>query len=455
MISLALMAAGLLAASDTADLAVERLAPDAVQTDALAPPVKIWINSSGQFREGEKARVQVESADDGYLLVLNYDTDGRLRVLFPVDPRDDNFVQGGRRYEVRGRGERESFMVGRDGNGLVYAAISADPFRLDDFDNGGNWDYSRLSIGDDARDAEADITDLLQSISTSRGFDYDLLDYRVYNYNSGYTTANSWWYPRPYGYWDDYYCDPWYRTSLFGCRYYPVRGWYLGYGGYGRYYGGWGYGGGYYGYPRYRNNYRYPYVVGRPRGYTIVRRGANGNVGRDRFGGTMSGSLPRGLGTDRGTIYRPRGNSGRSRPDGDRIDGTPGNSPRNMPADGSRSRGRRAQGTGNERPNIEREVGGRGSVDFGGEQRGRRVRGNDEGDRRPASQPEARNEGRGRRSGGDEPRGERSAPRSERPQASPPRSEPKQSPPPSNRSNGGDRGGGGGSHRPRGGRPPA
>ena len=162
--------------------------PDTEQVEpGSAPPVKIWINSSGQFREGDRARVQVETRDDGYLIVFNYDTDGRLRVLFPIDPRDDALVRGGRRYEIQGRADRESFLVGRDGNGLVYAAISADPFRLDEIQAAGNWDYTRLTVGNDSRDAEADITDILQKMSTDRGFDYrglvhGGLDYRGLDY---------------------------------------------------------------------------------------------------------------------------------------------------------------------------------------------------------------------------------------------------------------------------------
>ncbi|MGE3616069.1 MAG: DUF4384 domain-containing protein, partial [Gemmatimonadales bacterium] len=201
--------------------------------DAAPAPIRLWVSNSRQFREGEKARVQVESRDDGYLIVFNYDTDGRLRVIFPIDPSDDNFIRGGRRYEIRGRGDRESFLVGSSGDGLVYAAISADPFRFDELEAGGNWDYTRASIDRESEDPEANITDLLQRMSTDRGFDYDLLAYRVYGDNYRYVARTDYWAPRPYGYWDDYYCDPWYRPSRFGCRYYPAGGWYDGAGSYG------------------------------------------------------------------------------------------------------------------------------------------------------------------------------------------------------------------------------
>src|SRR5690349_25124728 len=73
------------------------------------PPVELWISNDRHFLPGEAVRVNVRSREDGYLLVLHADPDGRLRVLFPLDPHDDNFVRGGKKYEVHGRGNREAF----------------------------------------------------------------------------------------------------------------------------------------------------------------------------------------------------------------------------------------------------------------------------------------------------------------------------------------------------------
>src|SRR2546427_508220 len=50
------------------------------------PPVKVWLNHDNYFQRGDKARVNVRLADDGYLLVLRTDAEGRVRVLFPLDP---------------------------------------------------------------------------------------------------------------------------------------------------------------------------------------------------------------------------------------------------------------------------------------------------------------------------------------------------------------------------------
>ena len=96
------------------------------------PPIQVWISNDRRFLPGDRAKVQVRTQEDGYLVVLHADVDGHLRVLFPIDPTDDNFVRGGHKYEIRGRGGRESFTVdGAYGIGTVYAAVSRDPFHFD------------------------------------------------------------------------------------------------------------------------------------------------------------------------------------------------------------------------------------------------------------------------------------------------------------------------------------
>jgi len=89
-------------------------------------PVTVRLNHD-QFDPGDRARVYVQSAQDGYLVVLHADAAGRIRVLFPLDPTDDDFVRGGRKFEIRGRGDRDAFQVeGTDGSGTVLAAVSPD-----------------------------------------------------------------------------------------------------------------------------------------------------------------------------------------------------------------------------------------------------------------------------------------------------------------------------------------
>ncbi|HEX6534586.1 MAG TPA: DUF4384 domain-containing protein [Gemmatimonadaceae bacterium] len=145
---------------------------------ASDPPVRVSLDHK-RYDRGDRARVTVRARDDGYLLVLHLDPDGRLRVLFPLDPGDDDFVRGGETYEIRGRGDREAFTVeAPSGGGTVYAAWSADPFRFDDFVLGDHWDYRVLGDSALPSDPEVGLTNLVQRMSAGH-FEYDLTSYDV------------------------------------------------------------------------------------------------------------------------------------------------------------------------------------------------------------------------------------------------------------------------------------
>jgi hypothetical protein len=155
------------------------------------PAIQIWINNDRRFLPGDRAKVQVRTREDGYLLVLHVDPDGHLRVLFPLDPDDDNFVRGGRKYEIRGRGGHESFTADNDrGRGTVYAAVSHDPFKFDQFVLGDHWDYRNLAPQRLSSDPEQDLNELIRRM-VDNSFDYDILTYDVLErvvYASTYST---------------------------------------------------------------------------------------------------------------------------------------------------------------------------------------------------------------------------------------------------------------------------
>ena len=66
------------------------------------PPIHIWYNSDGDFAYRDRAKVYARAAESGYVVVLRSDLNGRVRVLAPVDPRDDQHVDGGKKYELIG-----------------------------------------------------------------------------------------------------------------------------------------------------------------------------------------------------------------------------------------------------------------------------------------------------------------------------------------------------------------
>lgn len=252
------------------------------------PPVRLWMNNDRRYREGDRVRLQVDSDVNGFLLVLNFDPTGRVRILFPLDPRDDNRVEAGRRYEVRGPTTDASFRAAGDGTGLIYTAVSAEPWRFDEIVLADRWDYTRLEVNRATTDPEADLTDIVQRLAGPGGFDYDVLGYRVYG-ESSYADNQAYSYGPSYFY-DSYdYCNSW-SWRYNGCRRWPLDGWAFGVGLYYPYY---------YGYSPYRYGYRYSYpyypnrpgrsapaIIGRSRGYTIQPRG---NPGSGRFGPSISG----------------------------------------------------------------------------------------------------------------------------------------------------------------------
>src|ERR1041385_1194655 len=223
------------------------------------PPVKVWLNHDNYFQRGDKARVNVRLADDGYLLVLRADAEGRVRVLFPLDPSNDNFVRGHETIEVRGRGDREAFFVDdREGSGLVLAARSSTPFKFDEFVRGDHWDYRVLDARQAGDDKEAALVDMVQRMTPDGHFDYDAVTYVVsterayydsyYPHYTTYSVGFGWPYGYRYGYYstcyDPFFYDPFfcydpifYRPYRYGFYGYPYRP-YIYYGGGYAFYGG-------------------------------------------------------------------------------------------------------------------------------------------------------------------------------------------------------------------------
>src|SRR5438046_4729377 len=170
-------------------------ASDAIRSDD--PPIKLSLNQDNYFQRGDRARVKVRTAEDGYVVVLRSDAQGRVRVLFPLDPSDDDVGRGGRTLEVRGRGDREAFYIDDgEGSGVVLAARSAAPFKFEEFVRGDHWDYRVLGTRD-GDDKEQALLDIVQRMVPDGHFDYDAVHYTVAasdNYYSGYRH-----YYSPYG----------------------------------------------------------------------------------------------------------------------------------------------------------------------------------------------------------------------------------------------------------------
>src|SRR5216117_459636 len=148
------------------------------------PKVEVWTNRRDDpYSSGQAVRVYFQTDQNAYVTLLRVDTDGRVRVLFPRQPWEDNFAHGGRVYEVAGLTSREAFDVDDyPGVGYLFAVAAADPFSYDPIESAEHWDYR--SIANDGRirgDPYVALTDLAQRIVPPdySDWDYDIAPYYV------------------------------------------------------------------------------------------------------------------------------------------------------------------------------------------------------------------------------------------------------------------------------------
>lgn len=148
-----------------------------------SPSVAVWTNRDEVIRRGQSVRVFFEAESDAYVTVFRIDTDGRVEVLFPQGPWDNNFARGAQPYEVRTYGDRSAFR-GDDypGAGYVFAVTSLDPFDYAAISRGARWDYRNLGYrGRIVGDPYVAVTDLIDLILPPGydAYDYDVMHYYV------------------------------------------------------------------------------------------------------------------------------------------------------------------------------------------------------------------------------------------------------------------------------------
>ncbi len=194
---------------------------------AYLAPIQVRL-SDDEYMIGERAKVRVKTERDGYLVVLRMDGEGRVRVLFPVDPDDSTTIKGGKDYEVRSRGDRDAFVVDEPrGTGAVLAAVSDQPFDFTGFVRGRHWDYRALADSS-SDDPEATLLDLVDRM-TGGHYDYDLVRYTVLENRR---------YPSHARFYGPAYYDPFYYPAAY--PFYGSRfrfGFGIGFGGFGGFYG--------------------------------------------------------------------------------------------------------------------------------------------------------------------------------------------------------------------------
>src|SRR5262245_15836519 len=104
------------------------LTPFVASPKADDPFITVRLNHD-TYDVGDRARIYIQTARDGYVVILHADPQGRVRVLFPIDPDQDNFVRGERKFEVLSRSGREGLQIDYEGGtGTILAAYARDQF---------------------------------------------------------------------------------------------------------------------------------------------------------------------------------------------------------------------------------------------------------------------------------------------------------------------------------------
>jgi hypothetical protein len=147
------------------------------------PKVEVWTNRGDDpFARGQGARIYLRADQDAFVTLFRVDTDGRVRVVFPREPWEDNFVRGGREFEIQGYSSRDAFQIDDyPGVGYLFAVAAADAFVYDAIESGDHWDYRVIADGRVRGDPYVALTDLAERIVPSgyTDWDYDITPYYV------------------------------------------------------------------------------------------------------------------------------------------------------------------------------------------------------------------------------------------------------------------------------------
>jgi hypothetical protein len=233
MITPILTAALVALAGPSASLVLHRLpSPGEGVGGSEGPRIELWTdrNDGTIYHRGERVRVYFRPDQDAYVTVFHINTDGRVRVLFPEDPWEDNFARGGHAYEVRPRDDRYAVYLDEyPGQGYLFAIATRDPFDYHAVVRGDHWDYQVIAGGGRiSGDPYVSIQDLVDLIVPANydAYSYDVTTYYVEQYHE---------YPRflcydchsyvSYPYWDPYhYSCLRFRIVIYDDPYYyPAR----------------------------------------------------------------------------------------------------------------------------------------------------------------------------------------------------------------------------------------
>jgi TolB-like protein len=105
-----------------------------LKQDEPAFNIDIWTNKK-RYRLGEEIRFYFRSDRDCYLTLVDYEPNGKVKVLFPNKFFQDNFVRGGKTYIIPGREYGFKLTIEPPtGTERIKAIATTDPLSLFDLD---------------------------------------------------------------------------------------------------------------------------------------------------------------------------------------------------------------------------------------------------------------------------------------------------------------------------------
>jgi hypothetical protein len=104
--------------------------------------IEVWVDKGDgvTYNPGEEIKIYFQASTDCYVVIYNIDTRGYVHLLYPVDPDDDFYVEGGRTYRIPDRFDDYELTVdGPDGLEYIQAVASWEPLDLPNFP--GEYEY--------------------------------------------------------------------------------------------------------------------------------------------------------------------------------------------------------------------------------------------------------------------------------------------------------------------------
>jgi hypothetical protein len=108
--------------------------------------VELWTsNSDGEFYDGDEIVVYFRANRDAFVTLYSIDTRGRVNLLFPTHPSEDNYITGGVTYSLPGGDDDFDLVVsGPEGFENIQIIASRERFPIPDWFRG-----PQLVAGDD------------------------------------------------------------------------------------------------------------------------------------------------------------------------------------------------------------------------------------------------------------------------------------------------------------------